>query len=492
MREAAGPGDHRAMSAGADAAARVEWCEMILSSRTSRVLLCGAVAVGVILAPAVATAREPSGAGRRAGEVATPDVRGPIPGTVPGDPKAADVRDTYPWMSTNVDLAAAGYVEQEFYVSGKADAYGTAGEQVGSDVSYQTRVIVRRPEHPAKFNGTILAEWQNVTAGHDLDALWSHQQIMREGYAWVGVSAQRVGVDQLRGWSPARYGDLDVTGGGRFMADELSYDVYAQVAKALRAPGEVRPLGPLTAKAILAVGASQSAGRMTIYYDNVLPKTEAVFDGFANIVGGAPSRKGAEPVFQVLSETDVRSPVRRPDDDRFVRWEVAGAAHSGWNGQEYRRPILERDLGAAPSFDCDQPPWSRVPLHHAIAAAYAHLTRWIRSGVRPPAAPPLELNPDGTKPRDELGLAQGGIRLSQVEVPTALNTGDNSGESFCRLFGAHIPFDKSRLDRLYPSHGGYVAAVAKTDRGNVRAGYLLPGDALRNLLDAAASDIGKP
>ena len=37
--------------------------------------------------------------------------------------------------------------------------------------------------------------------------------ITRAGNAWIGVSAQRVGVDRLRGWSPARYGDLDVTGG---------------------------------------------------------------------------------------------------------------------------------------------------------------------------------------------------------------------------------------------------------------------------------------
>jgi Alpha/beta hydrolase domain len=34
----------------------------------------------------------------------------------------------------------------------------------------------------------------------------------------VGVSAQRVGVDQLRGWSPTRYGSLGVTGGGAFWA----------------------------------------------------------------------------------------------------------------------------------------------------------------------------------------------------------------------------------------------------------------------------------
>jgi hypothetical protein len=458
---------------------------MIMSSRTSRILLCGAVvAAGVTMAPATAAAPRQ--------EVDVPTVRGPIPGTVPGDPKAPDVRDTYPWMSTNVNLAKAGYVEQEFHVSGNADGYDVTGELVASDVPYSTRVIVRRPVHPARFNGTVLAEWQNVTAGYDLDALWSSEQIIRGGYAWVGVSAQRVGVDQLRGWSPARYGGLDVTGGGRFTADQLSYDVYAQVAKALRGRSGVRPLGGLRARTVLAVGASQSAGRMTVYYDNVLPKTEPVFDGFANIVGSAPSRKGAEPVFQVLSETDVRSPVRRPDDEVFRRWEVAGTAHSGWNGQQYRRPILERDLGEAPSYSCDRPPWSRVPLHHVVAAAYGHLTRWAERGAAPPSAPPLELNPDGTKPRDELGLARGGIRLPQVEVPIALNTGDNSGETFCRLFGTHVPFDQATLDRLYPSHGGYVTAVAGASWRAVRDGYLLPGDALQNLREAAASDIGKP
>jgi hypothetical protein len=465
---------------------------MVLSSRTSRILLGGAVAAGVAAAPVAAVAQqEPATPRLETAVVDTPVVQGPIPGKVPGDPKAPDVGDTYPWMSTNVNLARAGYVEQEFYVSGQADGYSTAGELVGSDVPYKTRVIVRRPAGPAKFSGTVLAEWQNVTAGYDLDALWSADQIIRGGHAWVGVSAQRVGVDQLRGWSPARYGDLDVTGGGRFTTDQLSYDVYAQVAKALRAKGGVSPLGGLKAKTVLAIGASQSAGRMTVYYDAVLPKTEAVFDGFANIVGTAPSRKGAEPVFQVLSETDVRSAARRPDDEVFRRWEVAGTAHSGWNGQEYRRPILERDLGEAPSYTCDRPPWSRVPMHHVIAASYAHLARWIERGVKPPSAPPLELNADGTKPRDELGLALGGIRLSQVEVPIALNSGDNSGETFCRLFGTHVPFEKAQLDQLYPTHGGYVASVVKADTRNVRAGYLLPTDARDNLREAAASGIGK-
>ncbi|GAA2575783.1 alpha/beta hydrolase domain-containing protein [Actinomadura fulvescens] len=449
----------------------------------ARVVLVALMATAMVNGPSAAEAEEAV-----VRPVPVPTVEGPIPGSPPGDPSSPDVEDTYPWLATNSDLAAKGYVEQEFYVSGKADAYGTGGELLAEDVPYRTRVLVRRPVRQAAFIGTVLAEWQNVTAGYDLDALWTPSQILQAGYAWVGISAQRVGVNQLRGWSPARYGALDVTGGGRFTADELSYSVFSQVAKALRHPA-VRPLGGLHARTVLAVGASQSAARMTVYYDAVLPKTESVFDGYANIVGPAPTRAGSEPVFHVLSETDVRSPVRPPDRAGLRRWEVAGAAHSGWHGQQYRQPLLTRDLGAAPTYDCDRPPFSRVPLQHVIAAAYAHLARWTRDGVRPPGAPPLEFDPDGTKARDELGLARGGIRLSQVVAPTALNTGDNSGESFCFLFGTHVPFDQAQLDRLYPSRGHYVAAVARADARNLQAGYLLPADARQNLIDAGSGKV---
>jgi len=421
-----------------------------------------------------------------------PTVTGPIPGTVPGDPKAPDVADTYPFFSTYVDLERNGYVEEEYYLEGRADGFATDGTHVATDVPYRTRIIVRRPADDRDFNGTVLMEWQNVTAGYDLDALWTPDHVMRSGYAWVGVSAQRVGVDFLREWSPARYGDLDVTGGGAYVADELSYDIFAQAAAAVRDPVGAAPLGPLDVEQVLAIGASQSAGRMRVYYDAVLPQVTPVFDGYAFIVGTAPARVGTEPVFQVLSETDVRSPVRsRPDSDVFRRWEVAGTAHSGYAGQVYRAPLAERDLGGPTQYDCANPPFSRVPLGHVVNAAYDHLARWAAGGPPPPTAPYLEFNPDGTKVRNELGLAQGGIQLSQVAVPIALNTGDNGGPSFCVLFGTHIPFDDDLLDTLYPNHGRYVSAVRAVDRENVRAGYLTAEDARDNLLAAARSGVGR-
>ena len=56
-----------------------------------------------------------------------------------------------------------------------ADAYATDGAKLASSVPYRTRVIVRRPVSADDFNGTVLVEWQNVTAGYDLDALWNRR-----------------------------------------------------------------------------------------------------------------------------------------------------------------------------------------------------------------------------------------------------------------------------------------------------------------------------
>jgi len=100
-------------------------------------------------------------------------------------------------------------------------------------------------------------------------------------------------------------------------------------------------------------------------------------------------------------------------------------------------------------------------------------------------------NPDNTKARNELGLALGGIRLSQVEVPIALNTGDNGGESFCILFGTHIPFSNATLDELYKNHGRYVSAVTTVDNRNVRDGFIVRADARENHQEAVHSDVGK-
>ena len=66
-------------------------------------------------------------------------------------------------------------------------------------------MIVRRPQDPARFSGTVVVEWLNVTIGRDGDPSWGYaaEEIIREGHAWVGVSAQQTGVRALADGRPA-------------------------------------------------------------------------------------------------------------------------------------------------------------------------------------------------------------------------------------------------------------------------------------------------
>src|SRR5690349_16409598 len=93
------------------------------------------------------------------------------------------------------ELADLGYVADEFFVSGTAASY--AGEGARGDAEYTTRVVVYTPTDTTKFNGTVLVEWLNVSGGIDTPAVWmmAHREIARVGYAYVAVSAQKVGVD---------------------------------------------------------------------------------------------------------------------------------------------------------------------------------------------------------------------------------------------------------------------------------------------------------
>src|SRR5512143_3260035 len=103
--------------------------------------------------------------------VPNPTVTGPIPAkAAPGDPT-----HDYPFFCTIADLATYGYVEQEFFIEGMANRYNTPALATATVIDgghpYRTRMVVRRPALPANFTGTVLMEWQNVTASYEPDAL---------------------------------------------------------------------------------------------------------------------------------------------------------------------------------------------------------------------------------------------------------------------------------------------------------------------------------
>jgi hypothetical protein len=474
---------------------------------------------------------------------------------VPATSALGNAAHGYPFNATPMDLARQGYVEEEFVISGVASRYSTPQMATGTVIDgghpYKTRIVVRRPKSQARFNGTAIVEWTNVSQGHDNEVDWfqSGAHLVHSGFAWIGVSAQRVGVDALKQWSPVRYGTLDVSDGGTIADDALSYDIFTAAARAVRGRDGASVMGSLKVERLIATGHSQSAGRLYTYFTSVHPLALAsdgpTFDGAVLHGGGGQIRTDLDiKVWKFLSETDVpgqASASRQPDTDRFRWWEVAGTSHldaqlSRGLGQLGLRaaggapvdgppagPLISgggAGIGnfqvpsAAPNEGCEKPIFSRVPSYYAQNALYDHFARWLRDGTPPPTAPHIELkqlpgNPPagaagprggrGGPPappryeiiRDELGNALGGIRLSQHAVPTATNTGLNAGGMFCGLLGSYEPFDNARLASLYPTHDAYVAKVKEVTEKNLKAGYIVKEDADATIAEARSSRIGR-
>jgi hypothetical protein len=445
--------------------------------------------------------------------VPTPTVTGPIASTaVPGDPS-----HNYIFFATDHPMAANGYVEEEYFLNGTANTYNTPTGATGTVATtgnpYKTRVIVRRPADPKNFNGTVLVEWTNVTNGFDAENVWffAWEHIIRSGYAWVGVSAQHVGVDRLKTWNASRYGTLDVSLGGVYNNDALSYDIFSQAGQAARTGGGgVNILGNLHPKYVIATGESQSAQRLSIYINSVMPLGHP-YDGVVlqSTFGQGIRADTDVPIQKVLFEWDVQTgeaAVRQADTAKFRAWEVAGTAHVDYHLRLSREPNELREFGAsseaAAAPNCKVPNiGSRAPNHYVLAAAIDAMVRWVSPQHQaPPTAPKMTIASYGpgnaaTIARDQFNIAQGGIRLSQIAVPTASNVGQNdplnSAGSACPRWGYHLPFDLATLNSLYPNQGQYLSQVIRVTGDNVKNGYLLAPDAAQTLLDAAESRVGK-
>ncbi len=447
------------------------------------------------------------------GVTATPATAATVAGPITGG------NGTPAALTTAFDLSQVGYEQTEFLLSGTAEAY-TPVSPLGSDgrwdvaatseAPFTTRAIVHRPIDARRFNGTVYVEWMNVSIGTDVGVDWGfgHNELIRRGYAWVGVSAQAVGVNAAKGADPGRYVSLSHPG------DSFSYDMFTQAGQAIRADAGTL-LGGLKPRRLIASGESQSAGRMVTYINAIHPLA-AAYDGFlvhSRGSGGAalsqsplpsvptpsPAMIRADnpsPVLVLQAETDVNEGARQDDSSTFRLWEMAGTAHV----DAYSVGIGLTDVGDGvgdramfdamrnpPGFGCGAP-INTGPSHVLVQTAIRRLTRWVKLGIEPPTAPRLEVTTFAprTYARDANGNVLGGIRTPHVDAPVAVVTNDGqSGPGLlCRLVGATFPFDAAKLASLYRSHEHFVTQWRKATNRAVDAGFLLGVDA--RLLNAAA------
>lgn len=442
----------------------------------------------------------------------------PVITAVPGKPNL---------LTGAYDLATVGYRADEYFVSGTATSY--APDQTAD---YTTRIVVLRPIDEDAWNGTAIVEWLNVSGGLDAPAVWfmAHREIARAGYAYVVVSAQRVGIDgglslggdaSLKTLDPQRYSTLSHPG------DSFAYDIFTQVGRAVR-DGVIDGLAP---KFVLAVGESQSATFLATYVNEIDP-TVAVYDGFLihSRFGSAAPLDGTSlldesgefhtvavpfrpdlrvPVLTVITETDLLGAgllgyvhARVPDAEHLRVWEIPGSAHA----DNYTIKVgfidngdvpLDRMVAAyAPTNELmgQQLPHfiNFAPQHHyVLQAAIAGLGDWVRTGRPAPSAPPIGVT-DSDPPAivlDDNGLAAGGLRTPWVDVPTAQTSGAGIDDNvMAAIFGSGLPFDADTLARLYP--GGRVEYLERFTTAldeAISGGFLLAADRSEILELAAAT-----
>jgi hypothetical protein len=437
------------------------------------------------------------------------------------------------------DIASVGYVAEEFFISGSASSYGPAAELTpdgrwsvspATAADYTTRIVVLTPSDLARFNGTVLVEWVNVSGGIDAPAVWmmAHREMLRAGYAYVAVSAQRVGVEgganlmgidmSLKSQDAQRYSPL------RHPGDAYAYDIFSQAGQLARNEEVLRGL---SAEHVLALGESQSALFLTTYINAVDPLAQ-VYDGFmvhSRFGTAAPLDGGSifealesnssqavafrpdlrVPLVTIITETDLFGGrrqgyhnARQPDNQRLRVWEIAGTAHA----DNYTIQVAPIDTGSAPLADvvAAYAPTNMLmgqelehcinfaPQHHyVLQAALSQLHNWVNTNRPPPTGATIELD-DGQPVVDEHGLARGGVRTPWVDVPIARTSGVGGEEStMSSIFGSGELFDTATVQRLYP--GGvadYLKRFTASLDAVIQSGFLLAADR-EEILELAAA-----
>ena len=272
----------------------------------------------------------------------------------------------------------------------------------------------------------------------------------------------------------------------------------------------------LHVKDAIAIGQSQSAGRLAVYYNTIQP-LHNVFDGFAFWDRSGQLRSDLTvPAISVESEGlggsfggDAWT------TSQYTRkWDVAGATHASLYGADYIDAISARDLGITqfngvpktfkqwiepgnPSGLLSQtlPAFTTVDVGLVYDKAIDSVRNWYKSAR--PAAPSIsfvtaDTPVPGSLVRDADGKVEGGIRLPQYVVPTADQGALNGTANFpCNVSGWHRYYTAAELKAMYGTHGRYVAKVIGVITPLVLQGYVLPFDAAAAIRDAALSDVAK-
>jgi Alpha/beta hydrolase domain len=365
-------------------------------------------AVGLLAVPGLAPAGDVTPF-----TVALPTATGPIPSSATSFPFGAEGFDVLPPVPK-------GYVEEEFFFSGKGNIYEftPTGVQIVSpcpaaltqgctNIPYTTRMLVKRPKNRHRFSGTVIIEPLNPSAGWDIAAVWdrSRDSFVRDGDIFVGWSSKSVIVNTLKNWDPDRYAALNWTyqpptpGSNNGAYDGITFDIAAQIGRLIKENGPNSPIHGYHVKRVFEAGFSQDGGFTFTQADifhalERMPGGGPVYDGYVPMGTNGPSNinfgltpAGAlsltdprrqmqprdVPVIHANTETEVyigtlvpggllyRQPDSNAPNNRLRIWEVPGGSHVSNDAND---PALILQL--------DQAELDRIPVSEIQPIGCAH------------------------------------------------------------------------------------------------------------------------
>jgi hypothetical protein len=436
------------------------------------------------------------------------------------------------------DLAAAGYVEEEYYLSGIAPAITAAGENL-LDAPYITRILVRKPANPAKFNGTVIIEPFSWFGERGAGWILTRDYLLRQGYAYVGytlninqpaqdpkfpplpdveaddatdpASLYRpvVNFEFMRRFDYARYANLatyyDPT---RFQRGDApdpfvpqSQAIGAQLALMLKSNLAGGPMRGLDVARVYVNSWAVTAQVWMDYLDQGrhqqwrMPDGSPLIDAYMTgrmifgEVGGemihVPRNMPSDAPFVTIytqSEAMYEAMANRPlpadsDHPKLRYYEVMGTPHLRLadHGTEHREH-LAADVGKGDDPKCQT--LYDEPAEYIFSALLDGMDQWVRFGKAMPKAARAK-RAGAAIARDQKGQNMiGGVRPPWIIVPSASYMTEQ--ETQCGLiYDTKLPYSATKLRNLYGNYDNYQKQFEAAKIKAIQQGMLLPEDAAK-------------
>lgn len=424
-------------------------------------------------------------------------------------------------------IARAGYVQEEYLLSGVGNIYEAGADGRGkvrqSGLHYTTRAVIVRPRDPRRYSGVVQLGFSHPQFGSNQ---WSRvgPDVLRHGDMYVLLqiggdpgTRQRskpgapVATPLVLPWFDAvRYKSFN------WPDDGVRWDAMGQTIVKLRTGALPAALRPFKARQLYVSGWSYLGSLQRSYinwgfHDRYrMPDGKPAVDGYligisSNSVdaGFVPINSDNAlppvdqrqlrvidvPVIELMSENEARtnSLPQRPDVDSYAGghrlYELGGVSHQdsglpATTGPWERQLVARGNSAWAPGSTCTTPA-TDVPMRDLAEAAVSNLKLWHDKGIAPPSAQRMEIAAPGKVAVDSFGNARGGVRPVQLALPLA-RYGDARDCTGLVRFQVlrRIAFDKAQVAAAYPAgKAEYLNKVRLYLDGMVADRWLLKADA---------------